>query len=437
MNIHAIPWRPVASAVRLEAWWPEPAPGGVVRVEVPTGATDDELARLAGQLIGSDEWLGTLAVHGAVDTVEDLWAALAGRLSLDAVAGSGLDLAKDRPGPLLLQGDTGTGKTELARFLHKTLDPLVAGRAAKPLRSVNCAAIPTGLLEAEMRGVIKGTATEVGARPGWFEGAHGGLLFLDEFQETAPWFQAQLLDLLRPTSDRVAVCRVGADEVRRYRVRTVLAINRALPDLLDEARIRLDLVHRIRTVVRLPTVEEQLGGVDMPRRLERLLAARAWLEIPSETAHDPPAVARLSAAGIDWIRSRRWPGNWRELERVMSDGIREAVEEAAFQEAEPPVSVEAHHLSQAADRHVRARRPAPGIADSSVPALAARAMAAALRAEQGRIRQACLLCGPIGMRSERKFRDMLLELRGHLDDDVLAMPAVRKALEGHGRGVVT
>src|SRR6185436_8702726 len=141
-----------------------------------------------------------------------------------------IEKVKDSDAPVLVEGESGTGKELVARALHFS-----SRRAAGPLVTVNCAAIPEGLLESELLGHERGAFTGASDRKrGKFEQAHGGTLFLDEIGELKPELQAKLLRVLQER----AFERVGGSETIRVDVRLVAATNRNLKLLVSEGRFR-------------------------------------------------------------------------------------------------------------------------------------------------------------------------------------------------------
>lgn len=189
--------------------------------------------------------------------------------------------------PILIQGESGTGKELVARALHQA-----SPRADKPLIVINCAALPEMLLESELFGHEKGAYTgATSAKPGLFEVADGGTLFIDEIGEMAGGLQAKLLRVLEDGSLR----RVGAIKERRVDVRLLTATNRDLTEEVKQGRFREDLYYRI-DVMRLQMPPLRQRGDDIP-----LLAhyfADDW---------------RIHRDAMRAIERFDWPGNVRQL----------------------------------------------------------------------------------------------------------------------------
>ncbi len=195
--------------------------------------------------------------------------------------------------PVLLQGETGTGKELVARAFHEA-----SPRSAGPFRAVNCAALPAGLLEAELFGAARGAYTGADApRAGLLESADGGTLFLDEIGDMAPPLQAALLRVLEDGTVR----RLGEVEERRTDFALVAATHRDLGRLVAGGAFRQDLLYRLGRVLRLPPLRERPGDV--------LLLARAFLA----EAADGAAPAVLDPGAEAWLLSHPFPGNVREL----------------------------------------------------------------------------------------------------------------------------
>src|SRR6202007_2634182 len=157
--------------------------------------------------------------------------------------------------PVLIQGESGTGKDIIARMIH----------AASPWRTgpwvkVNCPAIPGTLLESELFGYEKGAFTGAyGVKPGRVEMAHRGTLFLDEISELDMSLQSKLLQLLQDGQ----FCRIGAQEDKKVEVRVVCATNRHLESEIESGTFRQDLYYRINVVkVHMPALRERRGDIE-------------------------------------------------------------------------------------------------------------------------------------------------------------------------------
>ncbi len=206
--------------------------------------------------------------------------------------------------PILIRGETGSGKEVIARALHEA-----SPRAKGPMRSVNCGAIPGTLIESLLFGHEKGAFT--GAErttPGLFEQAHGGTLFLDEVGELSPAAQAALLRVLETRR----LMRVGGTEEIEVDVRIVSATHRDLDAMVRDGRFRQDLVYRLNPVpLEVPPLRERKEDIDalLDRFLEE--AGRASGGRVREADDDVRAVLRAYA----------WPGNVRELRNVVERAV--------------------------------------------------------------------------------------------------------------------
>jgi DNA-binding NtrC family response regulator len=199
--------------------------------------------------------------------------------------------------PVLLQGESGSGKDVVARAIHRL------ARGAGPYVPINVGAIPDTLADAELFGHKRGAFTgAVATRAGAFEEAHGGTLFLDEVAELSPGIQVKLL---RVVEDGL-VRPVGGNQPREVDVRIVSATWAALHERVAAGQFREDLYHRLSTfVVRLPPLRTRKS--DIPA-LARALMRRIEQEVGPKTLTSP-ALGRL----ID----HTWPGNVRELGSVL------------------------------------------------------------------------------------------------------------------------
>lgn len=202
---------------------------------------------------------------------------------------------------MLLTGESGTGKELVAHAIHK----LGSGRDGTMV-IVNAAALPATLVESELFGYEAGTFTgaERKGRKGKVEQADGGSLFFDEVGDMPAEVQVKLLRVLQDGSFQ----RVGGSELKRSKFRLISASNRNFEAMIAEGTFRLDLFYRIGGVtIHLPSLEERLE--DVPQLAEMALQQFA------ERHHQPPK--RVSAEGLAFLQSQRWPGNVRQLIHAM------------------------------------------------------------------------------------------------------------------------
>ncbi|HVG63638.1 MAG TPA: sigma-54 dependent transcriptional regulator [Hyalangium sp.] len=201
---------------------------------------------------------------------------------------------------VLLLGESGTGKTQLARLIHYK-----SRRASGPLVEVHCAALPEPLLESELFGYEKGAFTGAAERKvGHLAAAGSGTLFLDEIGEVTPATQVKLLRFLQ---DREFV-PVGSTSARRVDTRVVSATNRDLAEAVREGRFREDFFYRLNVfAIEVPPLRERRE--DILPLAEAFLAARGL----------PPG--KLSAGARERMVNHRWPGNVRELENALERGL--------------------------------------------------------------------------------------------------------------------
>jgi TyrR family helix-turn-helix protein len=203
--------------------------------------------------------------------------------------------------PLLIGGETGTGKELLAHACHAG-----SRRAAEPFFALNCAALPENLAESELFGYSPGAFTGAlrGGKPGLLELAEDGTVFLDEVGELSPYLQAKLLRFLNDGSFR----RVGGDRELRANVRIISATHRDLDAMVADGRFRQDLLFRLNVLqLHMPPLRERPGDI-LP------LAQRFLERACAQTAR--PAL-RLSAAARNALLANPWVGNVRELQNVI------------------------------------------------------------------------------------------------------------------------
>jgi transcriptional regulator with GAF, ATPase, and Fis domain len=205
---------------------------------------------------------------------------------------------------VLLTGETGVGKERFARALHK-----MSTRADKPFVAVNCAAMPTELIESELFGAEKGAYTGAGgARPGRFERADGGTLLLDELGELPLAAQAKLLRVLQEG----AVERLGATQSRKVDVRVIAATNVDLDAAVAAGTFRRDLLYRLNIYpIRIPPLRERVEDIEPLARhvLQRFVALHG------------KRVTGFTDRALDAMRHYPWPGNVRELENLIERGV--------------------------------------------------------------------------------------------------------------------
>ncbi len=207
--------------------------------------------------------------------------------------------------PVLLSGETGTGKEIAARLLHSW-----SSRRDKRFVPINCAAIPNDLLESELFGYAKGAFSgAVQSYDGQLAAAEGGSVFLDEVDDTPLSFQVKLLRVLE---DRT-VSRLGENRWQKVDFRILAATNRDLQPLIARGLFGADLFERLAIVsIRLPPLRERLE--DLPA-LVRHMILRFYKEEPTARArHD---VADATPEALQLLASHRWPGNVRELRNVI------------------------------------------------------------------------------------------------------------------------
>jgi transcriptional regulator with GAF, ATPase, and Fis domain len=208
-------------------------------------------------------------------------------------------LVANHSGPVLISGETGTGKELIARLIHKK-----SNRANKPLICVNCAALPETLIEREIFGHVKGSFTGAESdRNGYVDAAHGGTLFLDELGELPLPLQSKLLRLLQDGSYN----RVGDVRERKADLRIIAASNRELREQVDKKQFREDLYYRLACFrLELPPLRERGEDVISIAHYFAEREARA-LELDLYFEQD----------FWTYLRRHNWPGNVRELEMTI------------------------------------------------------------------------------------------------------------------------
>ena len=254
---------------------------------------DEQVARLLAEAQGPNG-PRTLAGHSAaMRRLHD---------EIDAVAGTDLTV--------LITGETGTGKELAAQAIHAR-----SRRAARPLITLNCAALPEHLVESELFGHVRGAFTgAVGERRGRFELADGGTLLLDEVGELPLGVQAKLLRVLQSGQ----LQRLGSDREHRVEVRVLAATNRDLAAEVRAGRFRADLYHRLSVYpLHVPPLRERRDDVPV--------LSGHFLELARERLGVGPI--RMTVAARTRLLDHAWPGNVRELEHALLGGALRASED--------------------------------------------------------------------------------------------------------------
>jgi two-component system response regulator HydG len=205
---------------------------------------------------------------------------------------------------VLITGESGTGKEVVARYLHE-----LSRRADGPFLSINCGALPEGLLESELFGHVKGSFTgAVRDKSGLFSAAGGGTFFLDEIGETTQATQVKLLRVLQQRE----IIPVGATDAEPIDTRIIAATNRDLEDEIKRGNFRRDLFYRLNVIaIHLPPLRQRLD--DIP------LLAEAFLKAAGEQRGEQ--VKRLSVDALELMSDYAWPGNVRELENALERAV--------------------------------------------------------------------------------------------------------------------
>ena len=215
-----------------------------------------------------------------------------------------VELAAPSPAPVLILGETGTGKELVARTIHQ-----LSQRSKGPFVAVNCSAIPETLLESELFGHEKGAFTgAVSRRAGYFELADGGTIFLDEIAEMSPNLQAKYLRVLQDSQVR----RVGGHDEVSVDVRVICATNKDAMKAVQDGAFREDLYYRVNVLtISVPPLRRR--PEDIPVLAEAFMA-----EFNDKYAR---RVHGIDEAAVKLLREHAWPGNVRELRNVIERAV--------------------------------------------------------------------------------------------------------------------
>jgi len=239
--------------------------------------------------------------------------ALSGRWSFSEIIGQDYRMARvfdlvdavaDSRTTVLITGESGTGKSLIARAIHRA-----SSRLEKPFVEVACGALPETLLESELFGHVRGAFTHAFSdKPGKFAAADGGTVFLDEVSTASPQLQVKLLRVLQERRFEA----VGSNETREVDVRVILATNRDLTVEVEEGRFRKDLYYRINVVnIELPPLRDRMG--DIP-----LLAEHFFRRFRDGSNS---SIEGFSPEAMELMRRYSWPGNVRELENCVERAV--------------------------------------------------------------------------------------------------------------------
>lgn len=257
--------------------------------------------------------IGGLATIQDLSLIDELHRAISSRYTFADMIGKDPSIQKifdivpvvaESDATILIEGSTGTGKDLLAKVIHNA-----SKRAKKPLVKVNCAALPDNLLESEMFGYVKGAFTGADKdKPGRFQEADGGTIFLDEIGDLPLSLQAKLLRVL----EEKQFYPLGSRKITRVDVRIIAATNQGLEEMVGAKRFREDLFYRLNVIrLELPPLRERRADIPLliDQILRRLSSARK------------AQASRISEEAMEILLNYDYPGNVRELENILEHAL--------------------------------------------------------------------------------------------------------------------
>jgi DNA-binding NtrC family response regulator len=275
---------------------------------------------------------------------------------------------------VLIEGETGTGKEQVARAIHEAS----ASQRSGDFVAINCAALPETLLESELFGHEKGSFTgAVGQRKGRFEQADGGTIFLDEVGDIPPAMQAKLLRVLQERRFE----RLGGSNAIEVDVRVIAATNRKLPKLVRQGKFREDLYYRLNVVkIELPPLHER--PEDIP-----LLATH----FTAKYARRGEAARTIAPEAMEKLLKHSWPGNIRELENAIEHAC-VTVRGASIEAENLPLEVTAPR-NGGVSLSIDLTRPLPELLREMTVNLERQYLLRALKKSRGNVGRCAKICG--------------------------------------------
>jgi DNA-binding NtrC family response regulator len=289
-----------------------------------------------------------------------------------------VETALNSDSTLLLEGDTGSGKDLVAKIIHTH-----SSRSGKPFVSLNCAAIPSTLLEAELFGHEKGVYTDAKERrAGKFELANSGTIFLNEIGELSKDLQAKLLKVI----EEKKVDTLGASKPMEVDVRIFSATNRDLEEMIQTGGFRSDLYYRLKVMeIKLPALKERME--DIPILIDHFIRKK------SET--EGKEIAGITREALNYLNQREWEGNVREIENLIEAAVKRAdrlITLKDLQEAKTPSEATAYSPPRSCFKDNPSQN-CPVFKDADMDQIEKVAIINALRINQGSVDSASKVLG--------------------------------------------